>query len=135
MNIRVSERSSFRLRALRFGKLTNFEFQECKSGYTILHEAVKCGNTALVSSILRHEGIDVERKNYERLTPYQLADEYPYVGKLLLEHGALRIAKSDDSDDDYSSDEDEFDSHPSDSVTVGVRNLKRETRDEFDEKS
>lgn len=79
--------------------------QECKSGYTILHEAVARGNLALIKNILRHNGIDIEKKNYEKLTPLQLSTDYPHVAQFLLEKGAIHIEEEESDDEDYSSDE------------------------------
>ncbi|XKL66591.1 hypothetical protein PGB90_010011 [Kerria lacca] len=83
----------------------DINIRECKAGYTILHEAVISGNFELVNHILQYSEIDLERKNYARLTPYQLS-KCPSVGKILLDKGASRLFQmEDESEDDYSTDE------------------------------
>lgn len=58
-----------------------------------------------MNHILQYSEIDLERKNYARLTPYQLS-KCPSVGKILLDKGASRLFQmEDESEDDYSTDE------------------------------
>ncbi len=103
----TSDRSSLFIIFVRCDLCT----QECKGGYTILHEAVKTGNANLVNYILQHSGIDIEKRNYAQLTPYQLSTYYPNIGRILLEKGAARLVKVDDEsdDEDFSSDESDYD--------------------------
>lgn len=96
-------------------------FQECKGGFTILHEAVISGNSDLLSYIVQVNGIEVDKQNYARLTPYQLSAYQPRIADILRYNGASQLVMVDDeSEEDYSSDESDSDDdiYPVDSCDV-----------------
>lgn len=84
---------------------------ECKAGNTVLHEAAQWGKYEMVDYLLRHRGIEVNKKNYARLTAFQLSCYFPPIQQLLVRNGAentilIYDESSDDSDDDEYSESD-----------------------------
>lgn len=75
----------------------------------MLHEAAEWGDYRLVDFILQHSGIDVHKKNYARLTAYQLASRHPRIRQLLIDNGAeCSISSNDENSDDSDSDSDNY---------------------------
>lgn len=75
-----------------------------------MHDAVISGNSDLLSYIVQVNGIEVDKKNYARLTPYQLSGCHPRISDILIYNGASRLVMVDDeTDEDYSSDESDSD--------------------------
>lgn len=65
----------------------------------------------MVDYLLRHRGIEVNKKNYARLTAFQLSCYFPQIQQLLVRNGAENTTliydeSSDDSDNDEYSESD-----------------------------
>lgn len=55
-------------------------------------------------------GIELDKKNYARLTPYQLSACHPRISDILIYSGASQLVMvADESDEDYSSDDSDSD--------------------------